>query len=787
MLMLRKLTYFSMDHPKIVIALALVLTAIFLLQVPRVRIDTDPENMLEADQPDRVAYDRIKQEFGIRDMLVLGITDEAGIFRRETLDKIARITDRILQIEGVISQDVISFTTTDNITSADGLLRIRQIMETVPQTPDELQALKAQVYANPLFVEKLVSTDGKAVALYIPIERKDMSYDISKRLKAIAEAELGAGQKYYIAGLPVAEDTFGFEMFVQMAILAPLAGLVIFLLLLALFRKISLIISPMVVAMLSVIWGMGALIGTGFTVHIMSSMIPIFLMPIAVLDSVHILSEFYDRYPRLRDRRQTLLKVTDELFTPMLYTSITSAVGFLSLTLAPIPPVQVFGGFVAFGIMAAWLLTITLVPASIMLLREEKLLARVAKNANNIYWWERFLPGLGQFAFRRSKLVVTAAVVLVILGGLGISKIVVNDNPVKWFRENHPIRQADRVMNQKFGGTYMAYLTIEGQQPDDMKRPDVVAYIDRVQQHLQAQAQVGKTSSVVDIIKRVGGVLRGDGSGGFVPDNQEEIGQYLFLFLMSGDPNDLDNFVDNDYQNANIWVQLKQGDNLVMERVAADLQQYMAANPPPAGIRMRWSGLTYINKVWQDLMVKGMRNALLGGALTVFLLMILLFRSPLLALVSMVPLTLAIVVSYGLLGFIGKDYDMPVAVISSLALGLSIDFAIHFIQRFRRKFRELGDLEATNRYMFGEPGRAITRNALVIIIGFLPLVFASLTPYVTVGTFFVLLMGISALTTLLVMPALMHVMKNRMSRSLAAGSPEGPAVEPPLSSAKGRG
>jgi hydrophobe/amphiphile efflux-3 (HAE3) family protein len=771
--MLKKLTYFSIDHPKLVIALTLLITAVFLLQFPKIHIDTDPENMLEAEQPDRVFYDQVKEEFGIRDMLVLGITDEAGIFRPETLGKIARITEGILQIEGVIVEDVISFTTTDNVTSDGGLLNIRRIMESVPQTPDEIDALRSQLYENPLFVEKLISADGNAVALYIPIERKDLSYRISKQIEAVAKAELGQGQRYYIAGLPVAEDTFGFEMFTQMAILAPLAGLVIFLLLYVLFRKVSLIISPMAVAMLSVIWGMGALIGTGFTVHIMSSMIPIFLMPIAVLDSVHILSEFYDRYPTLRDRKQTLLKVTDELFTPMLYTSVTSAVGFLSLTLAPIPPVQVFGGFVAFGIMAAWLLTVTLIPASIMLISEEKLLAQVDKRKSTVYVWERFLPKLGQFAFHRSKLVVAVSALLVVLGGWGISKIVVNDNPVKWFKPNHPIRQADRVMNQKFGGTYMAYLTVEGQQPEDMKRPEVVAYIDRLQEYLESQEQIGKTSSVVDIIKRVGGVLRGDGSVGFVPDNQEEIGQYLFLFLMSGDPNDLDNFVDNDYQKANIWVQLKQGENLVMENVVAELDQYTSANPPPEGIRIQWSGLTYINKVWQDLMVKGMRNALLGGALTVFVLMVILFRSVILALVSMMPLTFAIVLSYGLLGFIGKDYDMPVAVISSLALGLSIDFAIHFIQRFRRKFRELGDLEATNRYMFGEPGRAITRNALVIIIGFFPLVFATLTPYVTVGTFFVLLMTISALTTLVVMPALMRVMERRITRTMAAGKADG--------------
>lgn len=764
--MLKKLTYFSMDHPKLVVILTLILTGLFLFQFPKAHIDTDPENMLEAHQPDRVFYDQIKKDFGIRDLIVLGIRDDAGIFRIETMGKIARITDEILKVEGVIVEDVISFTTTDNVISEDGVLQVRRIMETAPQTAEEIAAIKTGVYDNPLFVEKIISKAGDAVAIYVPIQQKDMSYRISKEIESIVEAELGAGQNYYIAGLPVAEDTFGFEMFVQMGILAPLIGMVIFVLMFVLFRKLSLIISPMIVAMFSVAWGMGALIGFGFTVHIMSSMIPIFLMPIAVLDSVHILSEFYDRYPGLRDRKQTLMAVFDELFTPMFYTSITTAVGFASLALADIPPVRVFGAFVAFGVMAAWLLTVTFIPASIMLIREEKLVAKVVKRESKPSALAKFLPPVGRFAFSQSRMVVLGAVLLLAIGVWGLTKIVVNDNPVNWFNKDHKIRIADRVMNERFGGTYMAYLSVEGQQPDDMKRPEVMRSISELQAFLEQQDVVGKTSSVADIVKRVGHVLKNDGEeSGTIPLSQEEIGQYLFLFLMSGDPNDLDNFVDYDYQKANIWVQMKRGDNRDMEQVERSVEQFIQENETPEGIAIRWSGLTYINKVWQDLMVKGMLNAVLGGFGAVFILMLILFRSPGLAFLSMMPLTFAIILSYGLIGFIGKEYDMPIAVCSSLALGLSIDFAIHFIQRFRRKYQESGDPEATNSYLFQEPARAISRNAFVIVLGFVPLVLASLTPYITVGAFFAMLMTFSALTTLLLLPALMRVVGYRFLRT----------------------
>jgi len=137
---------------------------------------------------------------------------------------------------------------------------------------------------------------------------------------------------------------------VQMALLAPLAGLLIFLLMWWFFRRLTLVASAMAVAMLTVICAMGLLIGTGFSLHIMSSMIPVFLMPIAILDSIHVLSEFFDRYPRHRNREAALHEVYQELFVPLTYTSVTTAVAFASLMLVPIPPVRRFGGFVAVGV-----------------------------------------------------------------------------------------------------------------------------------------------------------------------------------------------------------------------------------------------------------------------------------------------------------------------------------------------------------------------------------------------------------------------------------------------------
>jgi predicted RND superfamily exporter protein len=458
----------------------------------------------------------------------------------------------------------------------------------------------------------------------------------------------------------------------------------------------------------------------------------------------------------------------------MLFTSITAAVGFAPLMLADILPVQVFGAFVASGILAAFLLTLTLVPAAIVLVREERLQAAIGSVDGSMNTGGGRLGGalqrLGRFAFNRAVPVALTAALVLGLGFWGVSRTVVNDNPVAWFPADHELRVADRVMNRLFGGTYMAYLLIEGEEPGAMKSPEVMAYVEGLQRALEDDPKVGKTSSLADIIKQVNYVVHNaDPAERRLPDRADELAQYLFLYQMAGDAGDLDNFVDYDYRTANIWVQMQAGDNLEMARVQRLVEAHLGAAPSPTGVQVRWSGLTYINKVWQDEMVVGMMKAVLGGFLAVFVLMVLLFRSVSLGFLSMLPLTFAITLSYGLAAFVGKEYDMPMAVCSALTLGLSIDFAIHFVQRYRNNLARLGgDLGAANSVVFGETARAIVRNALVIAVGFSPMVLSSLGPYQTVGVFFALLMLISALTALGLLPGLLKLTHGRLWQAKAA-------------------
>jgi len=306
----------------------------------------------------------------------------------------------------------------------------------------------------------LVSADNQAAAIYVPIVAKDQSYRIAEQIRELFPQQ--GSERYYLTGLPVAEDQFGVEMFVQMGVAAPMAGLMIFVIMWWFFRSVRLVMGPMLVAMATVITTMGLLIGMGFTVHIMSSMIAIFLMPIAVVDAIHILSEFADRYKPGKDVKQVLQQVIGHLFTPMLFTSITSSVGFLSLLLTPIPPVKIFGTFVGFGIMLAFLLTMTLLPAYISrmppaaLAQLQQAMHRLEQGGRLV----RRLPALGRLASSQPRVLVSLFLLLFGLSVTGIARIVINDNPTNWFKADHEIRIADRVLNHHFAGTYDAWLVL---------------------------------------------------------------------------------------------------------------------------------------------------------------------------------------------------------------------------------------------------------------------------------------------------------------------------------------
>jgi len=854
------MVFLAVRHCRATILLTVLAAVIAGSFFPQVKIDTDPEHMLPENEPSRLFHNQAKKTFDLSEIVVLGVvnTDHPdGVFNPETLGDIHRLAayaetlrwpdpDEPQKEGGVISVDMVAPSVVEHIGQAGpGTVSFDWLMPTPPVDREAALLVRERILSNPMLAGRMASEDGKAICLYLPLTNKRLSYKVYTALNEKV-AELGMKDEVHITGLPVAQDAIGVEMFTEMMVSSPLAMAVIFLLLYFFFRRLSLTVLPMLIAAFSVVITMGGMIGAGFKVHIMSSMIPVFLMSIAVVDSIHILSEFFDSYTAEKGRRETIREVLDTLFMPMLYTSLTSAAGFVSLALTPIPPVQVFGVFVGAGIMVAWLLTILFVPAYIMVLpgRAFADFGLSVKEEHRGTPLTRLLESTGRVAFSRAKPLVAVLVVLVGISAWGITRIQINDNPVKWFAQSHPIRKADIALTRHFKGTYPAYLILEGRDgravteaerseildrftdfsrqveggarssglADQLKRtllaaslrpqggsfldaavelaeeraektltdedylafeefgsffslekerrkpfkqPEVLQYIVRLQRQLQERGLVGKSVSPADVVSKINQeMIDGRDRNYRVPENLRSVGECYMQFQQSHRPHDLWHFVTPDYSSACALFQLSSGDNKVMEAVEDFVNGYFRQNPPPVEMEHRWAGLTYINVAWQNQMVQGMLRSFVGSFGIVLLMAVFLFRSVKWGVLCMVPLTVTIVLIYGFIGIVGKDYDMPVAVLGVLTLGMSVDFAIHFVERCRSIHARTGSWRRTLPRMFEAPARAISRNVLVIAIGFLPLLVSSLVPYRTTSLLLSSIMLISGVLTLVALPAI---------------------------------
>jgi len=777
------LTSFSVDHPWLVIAIVAVITLGFAVQFPKITIDTDPKNMLPATSDVRVYNDSVERDFSLhKDTIVLGIVNKHGIFNQTTLEKIAKITDEILKLKGIVTRDVTSFTTVDDVMSTGDSITVKPLMSEIPKTQQEIDAFKKSIYENPLIVDRLISQDGTTTAIYIPLEPGANGKEIADRVKAIVSKEKG-DEEYYVAGDPVARDTFGAEMFKQMGFFSPIAGMVMMIVLYILFGNFGLISSVMAVAMVSVIWSMGLLIGLGYPVHIMSSMIPVFLMAIAT-DSIHIFNEFYFRFRELKNsspfiplqrgtaKKQAVLDTMRVVGQPVKYTALATAAGFAVLAIMHIIPVKVFGIFIAFGTIVIRLMSFSLIPAAMMLVSEKKILAATGGEDEKENRAARILKKLGAIGARKSTITVIVGIVVLIFAAIGISRINVNNNMVKWFKAGSDVRKSDRIINEKLGGTALGYIVAVSEEDDFIKRPETMRYIESLQRDMEKLPNVGKTFSVVDYVKRISKVFNNNNPAfDRVPDTKEAVAQYLFMFNMSAKPRDLDNVVDYPFRKANIWVQLKTWDANAMQDVINRVKAYTAAYPL-TGVEFKPAGTTYFNLVWNNEVLYDMLKGFIIALIIVFVILVFNFRSFKWALIAYMPLLFTIAVIYGAVGFMGKDFDMPISVLSCLSLGMAVDFAIHFISRFRRRLEDVGQgfspalsnpkglpyssalLTDSLLWTAARPGKGIIRNAILFATAFSAMIFAPLTPYVTVGLFIASMMFLSALMSIIYLPAL---------------------------------
>jgi predicted RND superfamily exporter protein len=749
---------FSLRHPKWVLALTLLLTMLFAVAFRWTTIDTNPKNMLPPTSDVRVWNDAVDKQFGLHeDNIVAAITPAGGVLTPDSLAKLKAATADILKLEGIVGHDVNGLYTIDNITADGDSLRIAPLMNGEPDAA-ALAALRRTLFDGTLFVDRIISRDEQTTAIYIPLAKGADGAQVADAVQAVLQRHFPP-QEIKLAGDPIARDRFGGDMFKLMGMFAPVAGMLMMGLIYYMFGSMWFAGIMMLTAMVSIVCAMGLAIFLGYPVHIMSSMAPVFLMAIAT-DSIHIFNEFSFRARSVADRKEAIAQTMRAVARPVQYTALATAAGFAVLLFMEIVPVKVFGGIVLFGTVVLRILSFTLIPALLAIVPLPSQLGAGTPTAGAAFW-DRQLARMAGWALSHTRSVMLATLGLAIAAAFGVSRIVVNNNMIHWFKADAEVRVADRAINEQLGGTSLAYLVVDTGRPDGAKDPHIMAFVDRLQADLQQAGLVGKTFSVADYVKRMNRVMHGDDPAWEkVPDDADLIGQYLMAFSMGAKPSDLNRVVDYPYQRLNVWLQLKTWDAQAMDAVIQRVNQFAREQGVKADIKP--AGTAYFNLVWNQEVLKDMIKGFLIALAIVFLILVLDFRSLKWAMLAYLPLLLTVLLIFGAIGWIGKDFDMPVAVLSCLSLGMAVDFAIHFVSRFRQHCREVqlngdGQDEAL-RWTITRPGKGIMRNALLFSIAFSVMILAPLTPYVTVGVFILAMMLLSAFATLTLLPALIRTL-----------------------------
>lgn len=767
----RRYTEAVIQRRTAVILAVLVITVFLVAQMGSLKIDMSPDIWAPQAHPYVKTTKELEKVFGGRNITIIGIVPKAGdIYDAKILAKIDRIQRGIEQMPEAIPRNVLSLAANKikNIRgTADGM-EVRRMLDPLPRTPEELQRLKAAVAANPIYINALVSPDGKATAVVADFKMQDnASYAaLYADINSIVERERDDSVDIYLSGLPVSFSWFEFYM-QDMPLYFGMALLIILAIQYWSFRSLQGMLLPLFTAVLSVVWALGFMGLLGMHMDGMNTTTPILIMAMAAGHAIQILKRYYEEYYRIRvadaagvteamASRQAVVESLVKVGPVMLAVGIIATITFYSLLGSGMSVVRSFGLLAGTGILAALVLEMTFIPAVRSLLRPPA--AVVAR----IDVLERLLAGIGDLLGRgRAPLVLAVGLVLVGAAILGLTRLQADNSLLRYNAPDSEIRRDDAVLNKQFGGTNTIFFLVEGAAQDSIKDPKVLAAIDRLQGFLARQDDVGKTQSIVDLVKRMHLAMHGDNPRySVVPDSRSLVAQYLFLYSLSGDPQDFDNLVDNDYRKAVVWVYLKSDSTAAAEQLYHRAQAFIAGELPP-GVSMSIGGSLPQSIAINDTLMHEKYRNMAQMAVVVFLLASLVLRSAVGGLYVTMPLVLIILANFGLMGWLGAPLDMGTASAAAMAIGIGADYEIYMLFRLREELARHGNLVTATRESLRTSGKAILFVGLSVAGGYAVLLASGFAFYSRLGTMVIATMVISLLSALVLQRALVIVFRPR--------------------------
>jgi predicted RND superfamily exporter protein len=761
------------SHRLLVILAVLIFTGLLLSRAGNLRMDFSPDVYSPQAHPYVQATHVIENVFGGRNITVIGVVPRQGdIYQPAVLAKIQHIQAAVEQLPNVIRHNVLSLgarKVKDIRGNADGM-EVRQMMESIPQTPEEIARLKAAVASMPIYINSLVSPDGRAAAVIADFkidEKNPSAQAMVAALRPILDRERDSSVDFYLGGLQVNSAAAEVQM-MKMPLYFGLATLIIMIVQYWSFRSLQGMLLPMLTGLVSVLWSLGCMGILGIHLDPLCITTPILILAVATGHAIQILKRYYEEYRRLHKagmspqeaNREAVVESIARVGPVMITAGLIATITFYSLGATGIDMVKHFGVFAGSGVLGTMILEMTLIPSLRAWLPAPKV--RESDREGQAGILDRFLSRLASLLVGgRAPWFVGGGVLFLALAASGMLFLHVDNNFKLYFKPDSEFRVHDRVLNQRFGGTNAIQFLIETPQQDGIKDPRVLKAMDKLQAFFATEHDVGKTQSLADLVKRMNQAMHGDNPAAYaIPQSRELVAQYLFLYSLSGDPQDFDSFVDNDYQRAVIWAYIKNDSTAYADALARKAQAVIAANFPP-DVKVRMGGsqpqIMALNEV---LLRDKLRNMAQMGVI-VFVLSALVLRSFTGGIFVLTPLLAVITTNFGLLGWLGMPLDLSAVVTAAMAIGIGADYEIYLLFRFKEELARHGNVLQATLASLLTSGKAILFVAISIAGGYAVLQTAAFTYFNMLSSLVTATMLVSALFALFFLRALMMVFKPR--------------------------
>ncbi len=788
-------------RPKQLLVAFLALTLGLGYGISLIHVDTDVTRDLPKQLPAKKLYDRIDELFPSKEFVVVGI-EATTIWTPEVLaqiDHLARALDELPVVQSAVGP------TNAKIIEGTGGggeygIRIREVSPTPPKTMEDVERIReaiTQGQGREMFVGTLVSRDGTAAAILVSLKAflEDPEGDTESLREADAARDIldciaanGGDLSIHPVGRPIAAYYGRKMMGRDMGMLSSAALVVIMLVLFVSFRSARGVLLPMGVVTAAVVWTLGLMGYLGVPLSHSTEVMPILLIAIGVADGIHILKFYYARAQGQSDPTEVVRRVLEDLVVPVVLTSLTSMAGFLSLLSSGVESIAILGIFTSFGILAAMVFSLVFIPAVLCLMPLPK---RAVAPGGGQPIGDRAALAYGR-ALVGHKLLGFAAVAVVLgVSGWGATHVRAEMSTMANYKEDHPLKRDLEVVNRHFAGTSTIMVVVEG--PEGVVRqPDVLRAMDDLERFLARQPHVGGTRSIVGVIKQLNRAMNeGDDSYYRIPGDVEQVegvelrevdgeervvtvtrevpgkdvvSDLLMALESSGRPSDMANAVNLPFSAAKITAFLDSDRATVTDRIHDALTSYIQDRFGPLfekypGLHVELTGMLELIRAVNHMVVRGQLTSLGVSLILVLLLTSILFRSLWLGLLSTLPLSVCIFVNFGFMGLVDFPLNLMTMVTANIAIGVGVDYAIHFVHRYREVLARSGDRSAAVVEALRESGVAIFLNALTVALGFGCLTFSSYLGVMQMGSLLALTTLSAAFAALVILPLVVLEMK----------------------------